>query len=208
MNHMEGGWPKDVDPTEKDQTARYRKKVPPPCNPLATFCPPPETHPCHPPAPLLLQPTKTRTQNNSAGPQTKLRTGHALASWHSRHTQAVRPDPVPPQQCQQKPAAGRLFCLRFAADQRRSGGCLSARDDGGCPPPHFPPLRRLAACVGWPTTCRPPAQQRHRRLTPGSSVLLAARRLVQVEPAGCSGGRRHRTVAVNGRRGDAAIHYR
>lgn len=27
MNHMEGGWPKDVDPTEKDQTARYRKKV-------------------------------------------------------------------------------------------------------------------------------------------------------------------------------------
>ena len=39
MNHMEGGWPKDVDPTEKDQTARYRKKVPPPCNPLATFVP-------------------------------------------------------------------------------------------------------------------------------------------------------------------------
>jgi hypothetical protein len=29
MNHMEGGWPKDIDPTEKDQTARYRKKVSP-----------------------------------------------------------------------------------------------------------------------------------------------------------------------------------
>lgn len=27
MCHMEGGWPKDVDPTEKDQTQRYRKKV-------------------------------------------------------------------------------------------------------------------------------------------------------------------------------------
>jgi len=27
MNHMEGGWPKDIDYTEKDQTARYRKKV-------------------------------------------------------------------------------------------------------------------------------------------------------------------------------------
>ena len=25
--HMEGGWPKDIDPTEKDQTQRYRKKV-------------------------------------------------------------------------------------------------------------------------------------------------------------------------------------
>merc|ERR1719171_1309154 len=24
---MEGGWPKDIDPTEKDQTQRYRKKV-------------------------------------------------------------------------------------------------------------------------------------------------------------------------------------
>ena len=27
MNHLEGGWPKDVDCTEKEQTARYRKKV-------------------------------------------------------------------------------------------------------------------------------------------------------------------------------------
>jgi dynein intermediate chain 2 len=27
MCHMEGGWPKDIDPTEKDQTTRYRKKV-------------------------------------------------------------------------------------------------------------------------------------------------------------------------------------
>ena len=27
MLHLEGGWPKDVDPTEKDQTQRYKKKV-------------------------------------------------------------------------------------------------------------------------------------------------------------------------------------
>ena len=27
MNHMEGGWPKDLDYTEKEQTLRYRKKV-------------------------------------------------------------------------------------------------------------------------------------------------------------------------------------
>jgi len=27
MSHMEGGWPKDIDPTEKDQTTRFRKKV-------------------------------------------------------------------------------------------------------------------------------------------------------------------------------------
>jgi hypothetical protein len=27
MCHLEGGWPRDIDPTEKDQTARYRKKV-------------------------------------------------------------------------------------------------------------------------------------------------------------------------------------
>eukprot|EP00308_Calcidiscus_leptoporus_P024516 CAMPEP_0119354926 /NCGR_PEP_ID=MMETSP1334-20130426/3893_1 /TAXON_ID=127549 /ORGANISM="Calcidiscus leptoporus, Strain RCC1130" /LENGTH=570 /DNA_ID=CAMNT_0007368641 /DNA_START=65 /DNA_END=1777 /DNA_ORIENTATION=+ len=27
MYHQEGGWPKDVDPTEKEQTSRYRKKV-------------------------------------------------------------------------------------------------------------------------------------------------------------------------------------
>ena len=27
MYHQEGGWPKDVDPTEKEQTTRYRKKV-------------------------------------------------------------------------------------------------------------------------------------------------------------------------------------
>mmetsp|Transcript_46296 Transcript_46296/g.76595 ORF Transcript_46296/g.76595 Transcript_46296/m.76595 type:complete len:571 (-) Transcript_46296:17-1729(-) len=27
MFHQEGGWPKDVDPTEKEQTTRYRKKV-------------------------------------------------------------------------------------------------------------------------------------------------------------------------------------
>jgi len=27
MFHSEGGWPKDVDPTEKDQTLRFRKKV-------------------------------------------------------------------------------------------------------------------------------------------------------------------------------------
>lgn len=27
MLHVEGGWPKDVDWTEKDQTARFRKKV-------------------------------------------------------------------------------------------------------------------------------------------------------------------------------------
>jgi len=27
MCHMEGGWPRDIDPTEKDQTTRFRKKV-------------------------------------------------------------------------------------------------------------------------------------------------------------------------------------
>ena len=27
MLHTEGGWPKDVDATEKDQTTRWRKKV-------------------------------------------------------------------------------------------------------------------------------------------------------------------------------------
>ena len=27
MCHLDGGWPKDVDPTEKDQTQRYKKKV-------------------------------------------------------------------------------------------------------------------------------------------------------------------------------------
>lgn len=27
MFHQEGGWPKDVDSTEKEQTTRYRKKV-------------------------------------------------------------------------------------------------------------------------------------------------------------------------------------
>lgn len=27
MNHREGGWPKDVDPNEVEQTMRYRKKV-------------------------------------------------------------------------------------------------------------------------------------------------------------------------------------
>ena len=27
MLHVEGGWPKDVDSTEKEQTTRYRKKV-------------------------------------------------------------------------------------------------------------------------------------------------------------------------------------
>ena len=56
MNHMEGGWPKDIDPTEKDQTARYRKKV------LPLLYGPPSSHAvcadtlschtsCHPPVP-------------------------------------------------------------------------------------------------------------------------------------------------------------
>lgn len=27
INHMEGGWPKDVNPAEVEQTIRYRKKV-------------------------------------------------------------------------------------------------------------------------------------------------------------------------------------
>ena len=27
MLHTEGGWPKDIDPTEKEQTTRYRKKI-------------------------------------------------------------------------------------------------------------------------------------------------------------------------------------
>ena len=27
INHMEGGWPKDVNPNEPEQTLRYRKKV-------------------------------------------------------------------------------------------------------------------------------------------------------------------------------------
>lgn len=27
INHVEGGWPKDVNPAEVEQTMRYRKKV-------------------------------------------------------------------------------------------------------------------------------------------------------------------------------------
>ena len=27
MNHIEGGWPKDINPTENDQTMRFRKKI-------------------------------------------------------------------------------------------------------------------------------------------------------------------------------------
>ena len=27
LNHKEGGWPRDVNPQEPDQTARYRKKI-------------------------------------------------------------------------------------------------------------------------------------------------------------------------------------
>lgn len=27
MNHTEGGWPKDINPSEVEQTIRYRKKV-------------------------------------------------------------------------------------------------------------------------------------------------------------------------------------
>ena len=27
MNHTEGGWPKDINPAEVEQTIRYRKKV-------------------------------------------------------------------------------------------------------------------------------------------------------------------------------------
>lgn len=27
INHVEGGWPKDVNPAEVEQTIRYRKKV-------------------------------------------------------------------------------------------------------------------------------------------------------------------------------------
>ena len=58
MNHMEGGWPKDIDPTEKDQTARYRKKVARPFNPLPPSCHPP-ANPRHssatPPAISLYQ---------------------------------------------------------------------------------------------------------------------------------------------------------
>jgi dynein intermediate chain 2 len=27
INHVEGGWPKDVNPNEPEQTMRYRKKV-------------------------------------------------------------------------------------------------------------------------------------------------------------------------------------
>lgn len=27
MNHVEGGWPKDINPAEVEQTIRYRKKV-------------------------------------------------------------------------------------------------------------------------------------------------------------------------------------
>eukprot|EP00964_Phaeocystis_antarctica_P036200 scaffold20673_cov66-Phaeocystis_antarctica.AAC.8 len=55
---MEGGWPKDIDPTEKDQTARYRKKVARPFNPLPPSCHPP-ANPRHssatPPAISLYQ---------------------------------------------------------------------------------------------------------------------------------------------------------
>ena len=53
MNHMEGGWPKDIDPTEKDQTARYRKKVLPLTSPSshAVLCRHPILLPsCHLPA--------------------------------------------------------------------------------------------------------------------------------------------------------------
>lgn len=27
MNHVEGGWPKDINPAEMEQTIRFRKKV-------------------------------------------------------------------------------------------------------------------------------------------------------------------------------------
>lgn len=27
INHLEGGWPKDINPQEMEQTIRYRKKV-------------------------------------------------------------------------------------------------------------------------------------------------------------------------------------
>ena len=27
MNHAEGGWPKDINPVENDQTMRFRKKI-------------------------------------------------------------------------------------------------------------------------------------------------------------------------------------
>ena len=27
INHVEGGWPKDINPNEPDQTIRYRKKI-------------------------------------------------------------------------------------------------------------------------------------------------------------------------------------
>jgi len=27
MNHFEGGWPKDINPSENDQTMRFRKKI-------------------------------------------------------------------------------------------------------------------------------------------------------------------------------------
>jgi len=27
MNHYEGGWPKDINPAENDQTMRFRKKI-------------------------------------------------------------------------------------------------------------------------------------------------------------------------------------
>jgi len=27
MNHTEGGWPKDINPAEVEQTIRYRKKI-------------------------------------------------------------------------------------------------------------------------------------------------------------------------------------
>lgn len=27
MNHTEGGWPKDISPTEVEQTIRFRKKI-------------------------------------------------------------------------------------------------------------------------------------------------------------------------------------
>lgn len=27
MNHLEGGWPKDINPQEMEQTIRFRKKV-------------------------------------------------------------------------------------------------------------------------------------------------------------------------------------
>jgi dynein intermediate chain 2 len=38
MNHVEGGWPKDINPNESDQTIRFRKKIEKDESYMSTIC--------------------------------------------------------------------------------------------------------------------------------------------------------------------------